>query len=138
MKRRPYFFAVRRFTYGENQMPKQSKDETGSLVTLRRFFDAGEVYKMGVGLSLQRHSIQHSTCLLTHALSTTAQISVPANKKGRMQGDRCEDGKHGAKEVADGMAGLGKIAPRDVQARLPQHSQHRFRPAHIWQLTGNE
>jgi hypothetical protein len=80
------------------------------LLVLRRFFDAGEVYEVAVGLSPHRHSIQYSIGLLTQARSMTAQIPIPPIKKEecRETGLRTENTAPIA--MADRMAGWLKIA----------------------------
>jgi hypothetical protein len=106
------FFCGQTFREWRRKMPKQSKNESWELSSATTIFNTGEVYKMGVGLSPQRRSIQHSTCSLKQARPAIAQIPIPSIKKDECWENGVKTENTPAKAVPARVLGSGHIAAR--------------------------
>jgi hypothetical protein len=120
MKAPGVFFRCRTFQLWRKRKPTQSRNETGTLLVLRRFFDSGEVYEVAVGLSSHRHSIQYNIGLLIQARSTTAQIPIPPIKKEEYRETGLGTENTAPIAMVDRMAGWLKIAAEGCVSQTHQ------------------
>ena len=114
MKAPSVFFWSSNISAMEKAKANTKQRRTWDSLGAAKFFYPGEVYQVAVRLSPHRYSIQHSTCLLTQARPSKAQIPIPCRETGLKTENTAPIA------MADRMAGSVKIAAARCASQTPE------------------